>query len=37
MLIDGKLVATGDYDLALDIEKNGYNKYIDMSNVIVKE
>ena len=37
VLIDGKLVATGDYDLALDIEKNGYNKYIDMSNVIVKE
>ena len=29
ILNNGKLVKTGKYELALDIEKNGYKKYID--------
>lgn len=30
VLYDGKIVATGNYDLAKDIFKNGYNKYINV-------
>lgn len=28
ILVDGKIVKTGDYSLALEIEKNGYSDYI---------
>lgn len=33
----GKILETGDYFLANDIEKNGYNKYLNKENVITKE
>ena len=33
----GKIIETGDYSLANDIEKNGYNKYLNKENVITKE
>lgn len=33
----GKILKTGDYSLANDIEKNGYNKYLNKENVITKE
>ena len=33
----GKIFETGDYSLANDIEKNGYNKYLNKENVITKE
>lgn len=33
----GKILETGDYYLANDIEKNGYNKYLNKENVITKE
>ena len=33
----GKILETGDYSLANDIEKNGYNKYLNKENVITKE
>lgn len=35
VLINGMLVDTGTYDLAKEIEKNGYNKYISKSNDIL--
>ena len=35
VLANGTLVNTGDYSLAIEIEKNGYNEYIDKSNVIL--
>ena len=28
VLVDGKIVKTGDYSLALEIDKNGYKDYI---------
>lgn len=37
VITDGKIVSTGDYSLALEIEKNGYQEYLDKSNIIVKE
>lgn len=33
----GTIIKTGNYDLALDIESNGYNKYINRANAIGKE
>ncbi len=30
----GTIIKTGDYKLALDIEKNGYNKYLDLTNIV---
>lgn len=33
----GNIIRTGNYDLALEIEKNGYNKYINGANAISKE
>lgn len=32
IVINGKVMKTGNYDLALEIEKNGYNEYIAKSN-----
>lgn len=37
ILIDGKICATGGYELAKETEDNGFNKYIDKSNVGDKE
>ncbi len=37
VLINGSIVDSGSYDLALDIDKNGYNKYISSSNNIKEE
>ena len=35
VLYDGKIVDSGDYELSLEIEENGYEKY--MTNVDAKE
>lgn len=35
VLYNGKIVDTGDYTLAKEIDKFGYNKYINKSNIIV--
>lgn len=37
IMSSGKIVKTGDYALALDIERNGYNKYFNKENVMTKE
>lgn len=37
VLKDGKIIDTGNYDLALSIEKYGYNDYLDKSNIIVSK
>lgn len=37
VISNGKIVDTGDYNLALEIEKNGYNRYLDKSNIISGE
>ena len=37
VMCKGKILETGDYSLANDIEKNGYNKYLNKENVITKE
>lgn len=37
ILNKGNIIKTSDYSLALDIEKNGYNEYINEANVIDKE
>ena len=37
ILYNGKLIKTSDYELALDIEKNGYDKYINETNNISKD
>lgn len=34
VLYDGKIVDTGSYDLAKEIDKFGYNKYLNKSNII---
>ena len=34
ILIDGTIKKTGSYDLALEIEKDGYSSYLSKSNVI---
>ena len=37
VVIHGNIVATGDYSLALDIEKDGYNKYLDKTNIMLED
>ncbi len=37
VLVDGRIVKSGSYELAKKIEIDGYNEYIDKSNVIVKD
>ena len=37
IISSGKIVKTGNYDLALDIEKNGYNKYLKTSVMFNEE
>lgn len=37
ILYNGKLIKTSGYELALDIEKNGYDKYINETNTISKD
>ncbi len=37
VLSDGKITKTGDYSLAKKIEKDGYNEYIDKTNIIIKD
>ena len=34
VVVDGNIKETGGYELAKDIENNGYNKYLDMANVL---
>ena len=34
VLVNGSLYETGDYELAKKIEENGYNEYINKSNII---
>lgn len=36
IMSNGRIIKTGDYSLALEIEKNGYNKYLNKENVITK-
>lgn len=37
ILYNGNIIKTSDYTLALDIEKNGYDKYINETNTISKD
>ena len=37
VLSGGKIIKTGDYSLAKKIEKEGYNEYIDKTNIIIKD
>lgn len=37
VISNGKIITTGDYSLAKKIEKEGYNEYIDKTNIIVKD
>ena len=37
VLGDGHILKTGEYSLALDIEKDGYKKYLDKSNIMLEE
>ena len=37
IISNGEIVKTGDYSLAKKIEKDGYNEYMSMTNIIVKE
>ena len=37
ILYNGNIIKTSDYILALDIEKNGYDKYINETNTISKD
>lgn len=37
ILDNGKIIKTGTYNLAFEIEKNGYNKYKNSNNNITKE
>ena len=32
-MMNGKIVKTGDYNLALEVEKNGYSKINNMSEI----
>ena len=34
VLTNGKIALSGDYSLAIEIEKNGYNQYKDKSNIM---
>ncbi len=33
IMMNGKIVKTGDYNLALEVEKNGYSKINNMSEI----
>ena len=35
VIANGTIVRTGSYELAQEIEKDGYNKYMDKSNAIL--
>lgn len=37
VLLNGNIVKTGSYDLAVDIEKKGYQYYVDKSNVMTED
>ncbi len=37
IISDGKIIKTGSYELALDIEKKGYNDYLDKTITLTKE
>lgn len=37
VISNGRIIKTGDYSLAKKIEKEGYNEYIDKTNIIVKD
>ena len=37
VLSDGLIVKTGNYELAKEIEKNGYTEYINKTNIIAGE
>ena len=37
ILYNGNIIKTSDYQLSLDIEKNGYDKYINETNTISKD
>lgn len=37
ILYNGKIIKSSDYTLALDIEKNGYDKYINEINIISQD
>ena len=37
VIMNGKICETGDYNLALNIEENGYEKYLNKSNIINEE
>jgi len=37
VLVDGRIIKSGDFQLAQEIEKNGYNEYLTELNGIVKD
>ena len=37
VVVNGQIVDTGDYSMALEIEKKGYNEYLDKSNIMPKD
>ena len=37
VLINGKIIETGDYSLALKIDKNGYKEYLDKANIVIED
>lgn len=37
VVVSGKIMTSGGYELALDIEKNGYKEYLDKTNIITGE
>ena len=37
VVANGKILETGDYSLAMEIEKNGYNEYLAKSNIILED
>lgn len=37
VVVNGQIVDTGDYSMALEIERKGYNEYLDKSNIMPKD
>ncbi len=37
VVVNGQIVDTGDYSMALEIEKKGYNEYLDKSNIMPRD
>ncbi len=37
IVANGKIVKTGNYDLAMEIEKNGYNDYLSEPNIMLED